>query len=345
MNVNRPQAVTVSNIYKEEIFDSEQDTSSNILNQDIEESDPNFNDGFPHDNISATDASAIPPSYANDEKSNFIRFADVILNVLNPYLDLIRSSIPSNEEMLIRNLPEIRGKKIIVNQLKKIDDREEIILNTPCEKSIHALQLNHCAASSVGIAASLITAISGGAYGILSRIKGASSYWKFTVLATSAIGSITTLAFHRYTNQQETAREWILIRLKRLKRKIRTIDLILTSYGELKRTEIIASKISQLQLCILGLKRIIQRCVRIYNHSLAHLSKVHLPTGGLEFNYFQNTNFKVNIYHTCSGKTYEYIPTEREMKTFYIPPTAQQKEIYKDVQKIKRQGDKIDEVV
>src|SRR5437868_4380240 len=81
-----------------------------------------------------------------------------IQNKLNYYLDGYRTSIPSNDEMLIRNLPEVQVDRLW-DELTQIDAAEEQLLSTDVEKRITKIRDEHLMGPVVGIA--VATAIEG----------------------------------------------------------------------------------------------------------------------------------------------------------------------------------------
>lgn len=347
MNVGVPYSRVFSYANEEEeIFDPKEDALFSDLNKIVDNDYSDLEESKQSEEILFDDLNYIPWWHPDYKENNFIKVADFILHFVNPYLDLYRTSIPSNEEMLIRNLVGIKGEKILINELKQLDVDEELILQSPKEKNINSVRLSHSVADLLGVVTGLATATVGLVAG--TRLKIIAS------LATG-VGLVSSLALHRFANLQETAREYVLIRTKRLKDKIACIDSILADSNELELTNLMRAKINQLNISKLGLTRITNRCIRIYNNSIGSCdTSVHLPQGGLNFWYnvnhckysaYSRTVRDPNTYQWTRETVTEVTHVKTEAKRYYVPPNAIEKEIYRDIQNLKKQGHKIEEVV
>lgn len=320
---------------EEDIFDPEKDDISSDSSDEDHNSDS--------EKISPQDNSIYVPWHPDYKESDFIKIADFILNCVNPYFDLIRTSIPSSEEMLIRNLPGIRGKTILINKLKQMDIDEELILQSEEEKYIDALRNKHLIqANGVGVTAGLFT----GAIGIVCSFASKITLTEASIAALG-MGLGMKLCSHSVINKQEIEKKYILIRIQRLKEKFSEIGSFLDNYNELELKDRVQARIVQLNIARFGLKRIIHHYVRIYNNSTGNCDKSVLPPKGYLEEIWGGNKYKGSFYGTRRNPdgSYEWVRTDVYSplpgKTIYHPPPDIEKKLYRDVRKIERQGHKV----
>jgi|GEM_PF-6251949 len=203
--------------------------------------------------------------------------------------DKYRSPIPSNKEMLIKNLREIKGQTLC-GQLKLIDDEELEFKNSPINKKVSDIRSNHQLATVACSGAALI-AQGGGLIGIaghaiagavrIARIPGTGP----TALALRSdvmdlmakgiihsalfsqglglVGHRLSLYFNRMANACEVGTEWGFVRIHRLKDKIKAIENIMAQTY---------CHSAQLKAAKKGFENIISRCLRIFNNSTNRVS-------------------------------------------------------------------------
>jgi hypothetical protein len=292
----------------------------------------------------------IPYWHPDYKESNFVKVSDFLAsNCVNPLFDLFRTSIPSNEEMLIKNLPGIKGKIVLIDKLKQLDIDEESILQTNKEKWIDSLRLDHFAANVLGTCAGLATSALGIIGGAISEAAGGSFGSKIIALTSCSAGIAVGLFSHRFVNQDETARKYILIRLIRLDAKIDCIDSILVNYNTSNLSSKKQNEKLQLEVARLGLERIIGRCMRIYKNSVNYCdTTTHSPQGGRKFDHciptYNSTTHYRNVrdsipHRWVQEKVTEYTYAGQEkIIDINVPPNDIEKELYQDVKKLEKKN-------
>lgn len=202
------------------------------------------------------------PWHPKYQKNQFTEISDFISDILNPHLDLYRSPIPSNEEMLIKNIPYLRNKEISAKKLKRIDDKEIEVLNTLVEKKIDVLRgLHSSQAIPLGVTVTLVT-------GAASLMKPYNPV--ISILTSSTLGFAVKLYWDRQLNHHETVEEYSEIRTTRLKEKIETIKNSILKKEKKKLTGQLQIKVEELVIAKFYLKQIENKYSRIYQNSKKH---------------------------------------------------------------------------
>jgi hypothetical protein len=214
--------------------------------------------------------------------------------------------------------PTKEGYLNCYKKLKKIDSDEEIILASDEEKEIASMKACHAAANFFGATAGVVVGTLGTIFSFMHRREGGSfsTGMKTTALVAITTDLFATVVLHRLANVKETACEYTLVRLVRLRNKIDEINSILASYQGKNLTQRMQIKIKQLKDAKLGLRRIIDVHERIFKNSEPLCSSVHFSQEGFP---------------------HEYNPAVVHLTT------SATKKIHADIRQLKDQGHKISE--
>lgn len=199
-----------------------------------------------------------------------------ITDTWNFHFDQYKTTIPSNDEMLIRNLPGIKADQLW-DELRQIDQEEERVLSTNVEQRITKLRNEHDIRINDGIILAVASQGLGVVVGGLNKLINKGNFStpvKVALIAGTAICVPLTCWLKRPINATERGRQWAFVRINRIDQKIQATGTMLRRYQLEIETNHIKFKVEQLQLIGNGFKGIKERYLRIFKNSSPTMDKI-----------------------------------------------------------------------